>query len=76
MPIIWLGALLVIGGVVFTADRAIREGRFSGRRPRSAVTVDTLEPRQQGGGLGLAAYWPGFGMIALGAVLLLAGAAF
>ena len=75
MLIIWLGAALVLGGVLFMAFQAIWRGPLSGaRRSRSAGA--TLEPRTPGGGLGLKVNWPGFVLIALGVVLLLAGAAF
>jgi hypothetical protein len=74
MLAIWLGALLVIGGLVFMAGQAIWRGRLSERRPRAAPAGDTLEPRERGGGFGLATNWPGFALIALGAVLLLVGA--
>jgi hypothetical protein len=37
---------------------------------------DTLEPRGPGAGFELASNWPGFALIALGAILLLVGAAF
>ncbi len=76
MLIIWLGALLILGGVVFLAAQAIWRGRLSERRSRSAAAGETLEPRERGGGFGLAPNWPGFVLIALGAVfLLLAGVA-
>jgi hypothetical protein len=38
------------------------------------VAGDTLEPRERGGGFGLATNWPGLALIALGAILLLVGA--
>ncbi len=76
MLFISVGALLILGGVIFMADQAIWGGRLSGRLKRSWVPVETLEPRERGGGFGLATYWPGFAMIALGAILLLAGTAF
>lgn len=75
MLVIWLGALLIIGGVLFMATQAIWRGRLSERRRRAAGADVTLEPRERGGGFGLATVWPGFALIALGAILLLAGAA-
>jgi hypothetical protein len=75
MLVIWLGALLTFSGVLFMAAKAIWPGRLSeARRSRSAGA--TLEPRTPAGGFGLKANWPGFILIALGAVLLLAGVAF
>jgi hypothetical protein len=74
MLVIWLGMLLLIGGLVLMAGPPIWRGRLSGRRPRSPVTRDTLERREPGAGFGLARNWPGIAMVALGAILLLAGA--
>ncbi|HEY0513178.1 MAG TPA: hypothetical protein VGH73_14815 [Thermoanaerobaculia bacterium] len=75
MLVTWLGAILVVGGVLFTAYQAISRGRLS--EPRRSRTADTtLEPRRPGGGFGIKVNWPGLAMIALGAVLLLASAAF
>lgn len=77
MLVIWLGAVLVLGGVLFIAVQAIWRGPLSvARWSRSAGA--TLEPRtpSAGGAFGLKANWPGFVLIALGAVLLLAGTAF
>jgi hypothetical protein len=76
MLVISLGALLVLGGVLFMAEQTIFGGRLSGRFRRSSSPPGTLEPRERGGGFGLATQWPGVAMIALGAVLLLAGTAF
>jgi hypothetical protein len=75
MPTVWLGALLVLSGVLFMAGQAIWHGRLSGRRSRAAAAdANTLEPRKPGAGLGLATNWPGLALVALGALLLLAGA--
>ncbi len=74
MLVIWLGALLVLSGILFMAAQAIWRGRLSGRQSRSAMASDTLEPRERGG-LSIATNWPGFALIALGAILLLVGAA-
>jgi hypothetical protein len=73
MILIWAGALLFVAGVVFLAIQPLRRGRLSGGRVASS---GTLEPRQPAGGFNLGANWPGLGLLALGAVLLLAGAAF
>ena len=74
MLTIWLGAALVIGGVLFMAEQTLLGGRLSGRLRRSPAEVGTLEPRERGGGFGLKTQWPGAAMIAVGAVLLLAAA--
>jgi hypothetical protein len=74
MLVIWLGALLVLSGVLLMAAQAIWRGRLSERRPPAAPAGATLEPRKPAAGFGLATNWPGFALIALGAILLLAGA--
>ena len=74
---IWAGALLVIGGLVFTASRALRKGRLSAPRPSpTGQPADTLEPPRNTGGLALSENWPGLAIIGLGALLLLFGSAF
>ena len=89
MLVVWLGALLVLGGVLFMAAQPIWRGRLSdARRIPSAVPGDapkprgpgdtpephTLEPRRPGAGFGLPANWPGLVLIVLGGILLLVGA--
>jgi hypothetical protein len=72
-----LGALLIVAGLVVLAGPPIWRGRLSGRRSRAATVADnTLEPREPAAGFTLAASWPGLALIALGAILLLVGAAF
>lgn len=73
--IFWLGALLVVVGVLLLATPAIWRGRLSGRLSRSTASDRTLEPRRPGAGFSLKTSWPGFALIALGAILLLVGAA-
>jgi uncharacterized protein YjeT (DUF2065 family) len=73
--IFWLGALLVVSGVLLMAAPPIWRGRLSGRRSRPAATDRTLEPRRPAAGFSLRTNWPGLALIALGAVLLLVGAA-
>ena len=74
---IWAGALLVIGGLVFTATQAIRKGRLSAvKRSSTGQPSDTLEPAHNTGGFGLAENWPGLAIIVIGALLLLFGSAF
>lgn len=76
MPYIWLGALMILCGLVYMAAQAIWRGPLSApSQPPSPVAADTLEPRQRGVRfLGLARNWPGLVLIALGVVLLMAGA--
>ncbi|GLS32725.1 hypothetical protein SAMN04488498_12071 [Mesorhizobium albiziae] len=77
MPVIWLGAFLVIAGVLLLAKAAIDRGRLSGTANGSPGLRDgTLEPEHRGVRfLGLAGNWPGLALIAFGAALLLFGAA-
>jgi hypothetical protein len=80
MLVIWLGALFVIGGVLFMAAQPIWRGRLSDARrtssavPRDTLEPHTLEPRKPGAGFGLKANWPGLVLIVLGGILLLVGA--
>ena len=62
-------------GVLLMAAPPIWRGRLSERRSLSAVADRTLEPRRPGAGFGLRTNWPGLALIALGALLLLVGAA-
>jgi uncharacterized membrane protein len=77
MTLILLGALLVFVGVLFMAAQPIWRGRLSGvRRLHSAQPSDTLEPERPARGFGIKSNWPGLALVALGAILLLAGAVF
>ena len=73
MMVILLGALLVFGGVLYMVRTVIWRGSLSG--PDSGRPVrGTLEPRRRGVGfLGLETNWPGFLLVATGAILLLSG---
>jgi hypothetical protein len=88
MLVIWLGALSVLGGLLFMAAQPMRRRLSDARRTSSAVPRDTLEPRRPrdtpephtleprrpGAGFGLKANWPGLVLIVLGGILLLVGA--
>jgi hypothetical protein len=82
MLVIWLGALFVLGGLVFMVAQPIWRGRLSEARrrrtssavPRDTLEPHTLEPRKPGAGFSLKANWPGFLLIVLGGVLLLVSA--
>jgi hypothetical protein len=62
---ILVGALLILGGVVWMASHAIWTGRF--RRESRAFTA---------AGFGLGSNWPGLAMVAVGALLMLVFAGF
>ena len=84
MLLIWLGALFILGGVIFMATQPIWRGRLSEARrirtpsavSRKTVEPHTLEPRRPGAGFGLKRNWPGLLLIVLGGMLLLAGAGY
>ena len=71
MSAIWVGVLLIIVGVLFTARQALRSGRLSSVR-RSGAGGATLEPPRPGAGLGLRSNWLGLLLIGAGIVVLLA----
>ena len=74
MTVIYIGALLVFGGVLFMAFKAIWRGRLSGASRRdSMVESTTLEPQGRSAAFDLKANWPGLALIALGTILLFVG---
>lgn len=76
MFLMGLGALLVLGGILYMARAAIWRGPLSGRDSAQPVR-GTLEPPRRGlGFLGVGANWPGIVLMAIGAVLLVSGAGF
>ena len=76
MFLMGLGALLVLGGILYMARTAIWRGPLSGRDSSRPVR-DTLEPPRRGlGFLGVGTNWPGILSMAIGAVLLVSGASF
>lgn len=78
MLVIWLGALLVIAGILLLVAKAIWTGPMStADRPRMGETPQTLEP--PGPAImvfTLSGNWPGLALMMLGALLLLLGGAF
>ena len=77
MFLMGLGALLVLGGVLYTARTAIWQGPLSGPESYRRPVRDTLEPPRRGlGFLGLGTNWPGILLMAIGAGLLLSAASF
>jgi hypothetical protein len=75
VTLIWIGAVLIVVGVVLTAVPPIWLGRLSRpRRVQPARPSTTLEPERPAKGLGIQTNWPSLVMIALGAVLMLVGA--
>jgi hypothetical protein len=76
MLTIWLGALLFLAGILYLVATAIWKGPMSGAsRTPAGTTSPTLEPPGRGIAVfGLARNWPGLALMALGGILLLAGA--
>jgi hypothetical protein len=74
MTVVFIGALLVIGGVLFMAYKAIWQGRLSGANRRdSIVKSTTLEPQGRSAAFDPKANWLGIALLAFGTILLLAG---
>ena len=73
MTLIWLGVILVFGGVLQIAFQPIWRGRLSGRTRLRSRPIDTLEPERPA--FGIKTNWPGLALVALGAAMLLTGAA-
>lgn len=69
----WIGALLIVGGVVYMAGAAIFRGRLS--YPHTTpVGVRTLEPSRRGlRFLGVGTNWPGLVLIAIGVIMMFIG---
>jgi len=77
MTSVWIGALMVIVGVLLMAAQPLWRGRLSGvRRTHSAEPSVTLEPEQPARGFSMRSNWPGLALVVVGAIFLLAGAAF
>ncbi len=75
MLVIWLGVIVFVSGLLYTATQPIWRGRLSGGQVRSARPAEgTLEPPRPGAGFGLKTNWPGLALMALGTLLMLAGA--
>jgi hypothetical protein len=69
--ITWLGAILVILGVLYSAYVAIFSGRMSNPHTTRAG-ARTLEPKRSGiRALGARDKWPGLAMIFVGGAILL-----
>jgi hypothetical protein len=73
MTLVWLGVLLVFGGLQM-AFQPIWRNRWSGTK-RLRSRRDTLEPERPGSGFSIKSNWPGLVLVALGGAFLLAGAA-
>ena len=73
MLTIWIGALLIVAGVVLMAVQTIRRGRLSDARPpEPGARVRSLEPTGPGRRISLKEMVPGLALAALGAILMVA----
>ncbi|WP_262268506.1 MULTISPECIES: hypothetical protein [Microvirga] len=76
MVLIWIGALLIVAGIVLAAGRVLWKGRLSDpHRLGPAEGGATLEPRERARSLHPRHHWPSIALVALGIVLMLAEAA-
>jgi hypothetical protein len=68
-----IGAMLIVGGLIYLAATAIYRGRMSNPNPNPR---ETLEPGRAGlRFLGFAANWPGLLLVVLGGAVMLLPAA-
>lgn len=75
MAFVVIGALCVIVGVAMAAVRTAEQGRLSQPHARASARPDTLEPTGKGRRLSFKPDLPGLGLVALGVILIFAGAA-
>ena len=75
MTVIFVGVLLVFGGVLFYGlqGHLARAVRDRASRRDSMVESTTLEPQGRSAAFDPKANWPGLALIALGTILLFVG---
>lgn len=76
MVLIWIGALLIVAGIVLAAGQVLWKGRLSDPHRMGPAGGATLEPRERARALHPKHHWPSIALVALGIVLMLAEAAF
>ncbi len=70
--LIWIGALLIIAGVVYAASQALWRGRLSdARRSGTESQRASLEPQQYPRSFSLMIHWPAIALILLGSILIM-----
>lgn len=74
MVLLVIGGAFVIAGIALAAMRTAERGRLSQLNSQTSARRPTLEPTGKGRRLSFKADLAGLGMIAVGAVLILAGA--
>lgn len=73
----WIGALLVIAGVLYGAAQALWPGRLSDAKLGGRTGAKTsLEPRQSPKAFSFKTHWPAFALILIGTILIFTEAAF
>jgi hypothetical protein len=71
---VWLGAILILIGLLFVIAQPIWRARLSAaRRTGPAPSSATLEPRQPAAGFDPKHSWLGIALLVLGGILLLVG---
>jgi uncharacterized membrane protein len=77
MILTWVGALLILCGVVLAASQVLWKGRLSDARKAGPAGADaTLEPKGRVRALNPKTHWPAVALVALGIILMLAEAVF
>ncbi|QRM28564.1 hypothetical protein [Microvirga sp. VF16] len=73
MVLIWIGALLIVAGIVLAAGQVLWKGRLSEpHRMGPTGSGTTLEPRERVRALHPKHHWPSILLVALGIILMLA----
>ncbi|WP_262027934.1 hypothetical protein [Microvirga sp. Mcv34] len=73
MVLIWIGALLIVAGIVLAAGQVLWKGRLSDPHGTGSTGNNvTLEPRERARALHPRHHWPSIILVALGIVVLLA----
>lgn len=76
MVLVWIGALLIIAGIVLAAGQVIWKGRLSdAHRTGPTGAGATLEPQGRVRAFHPKHHWPSIVLVALGIILMLAEAA-
>jgi hypothetical protein len=76
MVLIWIGALLIVGGIVLAAGQVLWKGRLSDpHKIGSTGSGATLEPQGRVRSFHPKHHWPSIFLVAVGLILMLAEAA-
>ena len=76
MVLIWIGAFLIVAGIVLAAGQVLWKGRLSDpHKMGSTGSSATLEPQGRVRSFHPKHHWPSIALVALGVVLMLAEAA-